>query len=74
MKRNPEKLEGMERKTATLKSGSEKFTAVGRHQQTIKTQGNNVITKMLQEETEELKWKLEKWMKLKRVCIRLGFL
>ena len=39
-------------------------TALGRHQQTIKRQVNNVITKMSQDEREELRKKLKEMDKM----------
>ena len=41
-------------------------TAMGRHQRVIKRQVSNVVTKMLQEEREHLRKKLEKWKTWRR--------
>ena len=46
-------------------------TALGRHQQIIKRQVNNVVTKMSWEEREDLRKKLETWMKRRRKSTHL---
>ena len=46
-------------------------TALGRHQQVIKRQVSNVVTKMSRGEREDLRNKLEKWMTWRRKTTHL---
>ncbi len=46
-------------------------TALGRHQQIIKRQVNNLVTKMLREEREDLRRRWKEWIKRRRKSTHL---